>query len=271
MVFVRDTSDTLYIQPLSNMEITAEQTISLSYALKRGIERLFQVEESEIGVRVMGNKNKPNILIYEASEGCLGILSQLIQEPAKLKELFEESYRCMHFDPVTRTETEKGITLPRATYEDLLSYYNQRDHEILDRHSIKEVLEQLMDCDLTLLQKGNDREKQYNYLLENYDKSSGTELPLIKYLYNNKLALPDKAQVNIPDFYINADFVYNTQNGPVLIFCDGSVHDKESIKVDDVHKRTLLKEHGYDVIEWHYTEKVEDLITRRKDIFRKIS
>lgn len=271
MVFVRDTSDTLYIQPLSNMEITAEQTISLSYALKRGIEKLFQVEESEIGVRVMGNKNKPNILIYEASEGCLGILSQLIQEPAKLKELFDESYRCMHFDPETRTETEKGKNLPRATYEDLLSYYNQRDHEILDRYSIREVLEQLMDCDLSLMQKGNDRDKQYSYLLDMYDKSSGTELPLIKYLYKNKLALPDKAQVNIPDFYINADFVYNTQNGPVLIFCDGSVHDKTSVKADDVHKRTLLKEHGYDVIEWHYTEKVEDLIVRRKDIFRKIN
>jgi superfamily II DNA/RNA helicase len=271
MIFVRDTADTLYVQPLANMEITPEQTISLSYALKRGIERLFQVEENEIGVRVMGKKDKPNVLIYEASEGCLGILSQLIQEPAKLKELFEESYSCMHFDLAIRTETEKGKKLPRASYEDLLSYYNQRDHEILDRHSIKEVLEQLMDCDLSLLQEGNDREEQYRYLLGAYDKSSGTELPLIKYLYKNKLALPDKAQVYIDEFYISADFVYNTQNGPVLIFCDGSVHDKESVKADDMHKRTLLRENGYDVIEWHYTEKVDDLVVRRKDIFRKIN
>jgi len=271
MIFVRDTADTLYIQPLANMEITPEQTISLSYALKRGIERLFQVEENEIGVRVMGNKDKPNVLIYEASEGCLGILSQLIQEPAKLKELFEESYGCMHFDVATRTETEKGQKLPRASYEDLLSYYNQRDHEILDRHSIKEVLEQLMDCDLSLLQEGNDRQEQYKYLLGAYDKSSGTELPLIKYLYKNKLALPDKAQVYIDEFYISADFVYNTHNGPVLIFCDGAVHDKESIIADDLHKRTLLRDKGYDVVEWHYKETVEDLVIRRKDIFRKIN
>jgi hypothetical protein len=271
MIFVRDTADTLYIQPLANMEITPEQTISLSYALKRGIERLFQVEENEIGVRVMGNKDKPNVLIYEASEGCLGILSQLIQEPAKLKELFEESYSCMHFDVATRTETEKGQKLPRASYEDLLSYYNQRDHEILDRHSIKEVLEQLMDCDLSLLQEGNDRQEQYKYLLGAYDKSSGTELPLIQYLYKNKLALPDKAQVYIDEFYISADFVYNTHNGPVLIFCDGAVHDKESIVADDLHKRTLLRDKGYDIVEWHYKETVEELVLRRKDIFRKIN
>ena len=271
MIFVRDTADTLYIQPLANMEITPEQTISLSYALKRGIERLFQVEENEIGVQVMGNKEKPNVLIYEASEGCLGILSQLIQEPAKLKELFEESYRCMHFDVATRTETEKGKKLPCASYEDLLSYYNQRDHAILNRYKIKEVLELLMDCDLSVLQKGNDRQEQYKYLLDTYDKSSGTELPLIKYLYTNKLSLPDKAQVFIDEFYISADFVYNTLNGPVIIFCDGAVHDKESLIADDLHKRTLLRDKGYDVIEWHYKEKVEDLVIRRKDIFRKIN
>ncbi|MFN8261883.1 MAG: DEAD/DEAH box helicase [Chitinophagales bacterium] len=271
MVFVRDTADTLYLQPLSNMNISAEQTISLSYALKRGIEKLFQVEENEVGVRVMGNREKPNVLIYEASEGSLGILSQLIQEPAKLKELFMESYKCMHFDPLTKTETELGEKLPKASYEDLLSYYNQRDHDILDRHSIKEVLEELMECDLSVIQQGNDRDKQYQYLLGAYDKSSGTELPLIKYLYKNKLALPDKAQVYIDEFYISADFIFNTNNGPVLIFCDGSVHDSESAKKDDVHKRTLLREKGYDVIEWHYKETVEDLVNRRKDIFRKVN
>lgn len=271
MVFVRDTADTLYLQPLSNMNISAEQTISLSYALKRGIEKLFQVEENEVGVRVMGNREKPNVLIYEASEGSLGILSQLIQEPAKLKELFMESYKCMHFDPLTKTETELGEKLPKASYEDLLSYYNQRDHDILDRHSIKEVLEELMECDLSVIQQGNDRDKQYQYLLGAYDKSSGTELPLIKYLYKNKLALPDKAQVYIDEFYISADFVFNTNNGPVLIFCDGAVHDSESAKKDDVHKRTLLRDKGYDVIEWHYKETVEDLVNRRKDIFRKVN
>jgi superfamily II DNA or RNA helicase len=271
MIFVRDTADTLYLQPLSNMNITPEQIISLSYALKRGIEQLFQVEENEIGVRVMGGRGKPNVLIYEASEGSLGILSQLIQEPTKLKELFIESYRCMHFDPITKLETDKGKLLPKASYEDLLSYYNQRDHDILDRNGIKEVLEELMECDFSLMQKGNNRDDQYNYLLNAYDKSSATELTLIKYLFKNNFALPDKAQVFIDEFFISADFVYTTKNGSVLIFCDGSVHDKETIAADDIHKRTLLREKGYDVIEWNYRESVEDLVKRRKDIFRVIN
>ncbi|RBP32795.1 uncharacterized protein DUF1998 [Oceanihabitans sediminis] len=271
MIFVRDTADTLYIQPLANLELNPDQIISLSYALKRGIESLFQVEESEIGVNVLGNADNPNILIYEAAEGSLGILSQLIQEPEKLNQLFVESYRNIHFDPETREETEVGEKLPRASYEDLLSYYNQRHHEILNRYSIKEVLEQLIDCDLSLVQQGNDRQEQYRYLLDAYDKNSATELPLIKYLYKNKLALPDKAQVYMDEFYISPDFVYNTSNGPVLLFCDGSVHDNENVNKDDLHKRKLLRDAGYDVIEWHYKETIEDLVARRKDIFRKVN
>lgn len=270
LIFVRDTSDTLFIQPLSSLSLTPEQVTSLSYAIKRGIERLFQVEENEIGVRVMGTNEKPNILIYEASEGSLGILSQLIQEPVRMKELFTESYRCMHYDPITKEETDMGKSLPKASYQDLLSYYNQRDHDILDRREIKEVLEILMDCDFSPMQGGNDYETQYKYLLDNYDRNSATEKPLIEYLYSNKLSLPDKAQVNLAEFYISADFVYNTPDGPVLIFCDGSVHDEEDQKKEDNHKRGLLKEAGYDIVVWHYSEKIEDLIIRKKEIFRKV-
>jgi superfamily II DNA/RNA helicase len=271
LVFVRDTADTLYIQPLSSLKLTSDQVTSLSYAIKRGIEQLFQVEENEIGVRVMGTTEKPNILIYEASEGSLGILSQLIHEPVRMKELFRESYRCMHFDPETKQETELGKTLPKASYQDLLSYYNQREHDILDRHQIKDVLEQLMECDYSPNQGSNDYDAQYKLLLDTYDRNSSTEKPLIEYLYKNKLSLPDKAQVNMKEFYISADFVYNTENGPVLIFCDGSVHDDERVIQTDAHNRQLLKDAGYDIIVWHYTERVEDLVIRRKDIFRKVS
>jgi len=42
------------------------------------------------------------------------------------------------------------------------------------------------------------------------------------------------------------------------------------INIVDEHKRNLLIDAGYDVIIWHYAEKLEELVTRRKDIFRKI-
>jgi hypothetical protein len=127
-----------------------------------------------------------------------------------------------------------------------------------------------MDCDFSVVQNNNNREQQYQYLLDNYDKNSNTELKFLRFLYQNKYVLPDKAQVNIKEFYVSADFVYNTANGPVLIFCDGSVHDLNKVKEGDKEKRGLLKEAGYDIIEWYYNEPLEDLVIRRKDIFRKI-
>jgi superfamily II DNA/RNA helicase len=270
MVFARDTADTLYIQPLEALGLSPEELISLSYALKRGIEVQYQVEESEIGVEIVGDPESPNILIYESAQGSLGILSVLASEPMALKELFKTTYSCMHFDPETRTETELGESLPKATYRDLLSYYNQRHHDKLDRHSIQEALETLMDCSVEKEQGGNDRETQMEMLKEQYDKSSSTELKLLKYLYDNCLALPDRAQVNVPEFYISADFVYNSSSGPVLVFCDGSVHDHAGVKEDDSHKRDLLRSQGYDVIEWHYMEPISELVSRRKDVFRKV-
>jgi len=270
MVFARETADSLYIQPLLNLKVSEEQIITLSYALKRAIETLFQVEEREIGVSIIGNKEHPNVMIYESAEGSLGILSQLVSNPPKLKELFRVAYQCMHFDPETRQQTELGESLPKASYQDLLSYFNQRHHEILDRHAIKETLEHLMDCDVSENRGGKNREEQYQDLLEKYDKNSATELKLLKYLYNNCLALPDKAQVNVPEFYISADFVYTTAAGSVLVFCDGTVHDEDRVREDDSHKRQLLHSAGYDVIEWNYSEPLEALVKRRKDIFRKV-
>ncbi|MBN2280819.1 MAG: DEAD/DEAH box helicase [Candidatus Marinimicrobia bacterium] len=268
MLFARDTADSMYLQPVADLDIDKEAIITLSFALKRGIEILFQMEESEIGVWIMGNPEKPNIMIYEAAEGSLGILSQLIENPAKFKELFVEAYKVIHYNPETRKDNHPE--LPKANYEDILSYYNQCFHSVLDRHSIAPALEKLMDCSVERITGQRNRESHYQYLLDTYDKSSEMELKLIKYLYNNGYSLPDKAQVNMEEYYISIDFVYQHASGPVLVFCDGSVHDDPKLKQQDRHKRQLLRDAGYDVVEWHYTEKIEDLVTRRKDIFRKI-
>jgi hypothetical protein len=160
LLFVKETADTLYLQPLSNLQLKPEQIISLSYAIKRAIEIKYQVESGEIGISIMGNSDAPNLLIYEAAQGSLGILSQLVAEPVQLKELFITAYKAMHFDPETREETSHGKTLPRASYEDLLSYYNQRHHDILDRHCIRVPLEHLMDCDISSLNEGVDYEQK---------------------------------------------------------------------------------------------------------------
>ncbi|HEY8928508.1 MAG TPA: DEAD/DEAH box helicase [Mucilaginibacter sp.] len=271
VLYTKETADALYIQPLSNIGTKPEEVVSLSYALKRGIEKLFLVEESEIAVTLMGDPEKPNIMIYEASEGSLGILSQLVNDLPKMKEWFKASYEAIHYDPETFEETNLGKTLPKATYQDLLSYYNQTYHKQLSRELVAPVIKYLIQCEISPVQGSDrDRDDQYQHLLDTYDTNSSTELQLIKYLYNNDYALPDKAQVNLEDYYISADFVYKRGDQFTLVFCDGSAHDSPEQQETDNKKRQILADAGYDYIVWHYTEKVEDLIQKRKDIFRKV-
>ena len=113
-------------------------SITLQHALKRAIESVFQVEPNEIGVVTVGDPEAPNILLYEAAEGSLGILSQFVEDINVFHEVVEQAIKlCRYDDP-----EYKGP----ASYDDLLSYYNQRDHKIIDRHLIKDALEKLLIC-----------------------------------------------------------------------------------------------------------------------------
>ena len=267
-LYTTDTADVLYIQPVKELGLDEGGVISLAYALKRAVEKEFQVEEGEIGVWIMGEHESRNIMIYEAAEGSLGVLSQMII-PQKLSKVFKRAYEICHFDPNQRTD--KAPELPKATYDDLLSYFNQRHHDVLDRRGIKTALEKLMDSRLEGSMDGISYSDKYEELLKKYDLNSGTEKMFIDYLYKHGLALPDRAQFNVPGCYANADFVYKTQIGFTLIFCDGSVHDETTVKEKDSSKRKCCRDQGYDVIEWHYTESLSNLTDRRKDIFRKVN
>jgi superfamily II DNA/RNA helicase len=268
-LFTTDTANVLYLQPIEALGLDdIDGVVSLGYALKRGLEQLFDVEESEIAVLPVGEKKLPNILLYEASEGSLGILSDVVSSASVLRNWFRRAYDILNFDPETLEEKEPKRA--KATYDDLLSYYNQRYHDLLDRHSCKIALENLMRCDLDAMTEGKSYEEQYNYLLEVYDKKSDLERRFIEFLYKNGLRLPDRGQFNMPDYYINADFVYKNNFGHTLVFCDGSVHDDPKVNQDDQKKRGLLRAAGYDVIEYYYKMSLDELVAERKDIFRKI-
>jgi len=267
-IFTTTHADVLYIQPIGELKLDEGGVASLSFALKRAMEKQFQVEENELGVWIMGKGEHKNILLYEASQGSLGVLSQLTENTQLLQALFEEAYRLLHFDPKTLEDMDPEI--PKATYDDLLSYYNQRYHDILDRYSVKAALERLMKCTIEDNKDGKSPEEQYRYLMEHYDLNSSTEKPFIEFLYKNGYSLPDKAQINVSGCYVNADFVYKTSHGYALVFCDGSVHDDPDVQAEDRKKRQCCRDAGYDVVEWHYREPLEQLVERRKDLFRKI-
>jgi superfamily II DNA/RNA helicase len=258
-------TNALYIQPTQKLGTDANGIITLQYALKRALEETYQVESNEIGVELMGAGELANIMIYEASEGSLGILSQLANDKDALHRLLAKAYEICYFEDGFDTRDDIGP----ATYNDLLSYYNQRDHEKIDRHLIKEVLENLMTCDVVLNNRGQvgNYEVHYKHLLATYDTSSSTELRFLEFLYKRGLRLPDKAQPRLSDahdLYVMPDFQYDKH---VFVFCDGTPHDQEDVKKGDRAKRRAMRDRGLRAIIYHYQDDLDQLVEDNRDVF----
>lgn len=260
-LFTTDTADALYIEPIARLKLTYEGVITLQYALKRAVENIFQVESMEIAAVLMGEGQSPNIFLYEAAEGSLGILSQFVSEKDVFHRVINEAYKICRYD-------DESYRYP-ASYDDLLSYYNQRHHDKIDRFAIKEALKILQSCDIEIVtaKAGHDYDTQYKNLLKHIDKNSATELKFLKYLYDRGLRLPDKAQQTTAGIYSRPDFFYEPD---VWVFCDGTPHDDPAVKEKDSQVRQALRSKGEQVLTYYYKDNLDDFVARRPDIFKKV-
>jgi superfamily II DNA/RNA helicase len=266
-LYSTDTANALYIQPIAalGLEGGSYGIITLMYALKRAIENYFQVESNEIGATIMGEGDTPNILIYEASEGSLGVLSQIVDSPEVYRTVMQEAYELCFFE---NGEEVEGEVLP-ATYNDLLSYYNQYYHQQIDRNLIREALSNLKESNVEVIanKSFSSYDEQYHILQSSRDHNSETEDAFLKHLYCNELKLPDEAQPKVDAMYVRPDFFYKPN---IYIFCDGAPHDDATVASEDMKKRAALKSAGYQVLSWHYKEPIGDFVGRRPDIFKKV-
>jgi len=267
------TTDALYIQPMQALGLNQEGVLTIQYALKRALEEVYQVESSEMGVMSIGEKGSPNILAFESAEGSLGILSQLVKNKDEFQKLIQEAYQICHFKDGKdqRDGTDGREPIGPASYEDLLSYYNQRHHESIDRFSIQPALEMLMNCEIEIKPRAfSDYEEQYKVLLQQYDKSSSTEETFLKFLYKNGYRLPDKAQPKLKEeygLYTMPDFQYDKN---VFVFCDGSPHDNPEIEERDKKIRRAMRDKSLRVITYHYKDDLIDVVNENKDIIYKV-
>jgi superfamily II DNA/RNA helicase len=254
-------ADALYIEPIQPLGLDPDGVITLQHALKRAIEGVFQVEPNEIGVVTVGDPDAPNILLYEASEGSLGILSQFVDDVDVFREVIEQAIKLCRFD----VSEYKGP----ASYDDLLSYYNQRDHKIINRNLIKGALEKLLICQIEIQANSNftSYENQYQTLLRDLDPNSSTERKFIDYLYKHGLRLPDAAQKRVNGIYVQPDFYYEPR---FWVFCDGSPHDEAVVQEDDSTKRQAIIALGDEVWSYYYKDDLATKVAERPDIFRRV-
>jgi hypothetical protein len=254
-------ADALYIEPIQALGLKPAGVITLQHALKRAIEGVFQVEPNEIGVVTVGDPQVPNILLYEAAEGSLGILSQFVDDVEVFQNVVEQAISLCRYDDMSY----KGP----ASYDDLLSYYNQRDHKIIDRRLIKDTLDKLRLCRIEVQANPSyaSYDDHYQAMRRGLDSNSSTERTFLDYLYHNGLRLPDAAQKRVDGLFVQPDFYYEPR---IWVFCDGTPHDDPAVQADDAAKRQAIIAMGDEVWAYYYKDNLADTVAARPDIFRKV-
>lgn len=265
-LFVRISPNLLLMYAPAGQDFGAEPFLtSLQYGLAAGMKAAFQVEENELAAERIGAGERRGLLFWEAAEGGLGVLRRLVDEPDTLAEVGRQSLEILHFDPHTG-EDQRPDTCARACYDCLLSYYNQREHRLLDRHLVRDFLLQLTRGVTRLGQGAKNFEQHYKWLRQLTDSRSRLERDFLDRIYQTKRRLPDYAQRNLADAYACPDFFYEPN---VCVFCDGSVHDEPQQQAMDKEKRQELRDRGYRVMVIRYDRDLDAQIAENADILGK--
>ncbi|HUU28981.1 MAG TPA: DUF1998 domain-containing protein [archaeon] len=264
-IFVRETKNILLVQPSVNNPLSEEELANLQHSLQKGLCALFQIDETEIASERIGQGTYRSILFWEAAEGGLGVLKRLVEETDVMSRIAGHGLEICHFDKESGAEIEPDVECVRACYHCLLTYRNQPDHAILNRHLIKDFLLRIYGGITNLSYAGRNYDDHYEWLRQQTDNRSQLEKDFLDHLYREGRRLPDEAQMLVPNYPARPDFYY--KDGYVCVFCDGSVHDDPRQQEEDQRIRTDLMNRGYRAVAIRYDRPISEQVEENQDIF----
>lgn len=264
--YVRDHRNCLLLKPKTQLPI--EDMASLQAALKTAIQVRYQLEDRELAAEPLpGDYERHVLLFYEAAEGGAGVLRRLIEDPKALAQVAREAIDLCHFDPDTGADrggpTGAKERCEAACYECLLSYYNQRDHGILDRNLALEHLRTWTTGLVDAAPGPLSRDEHLRQLSNLTD--SGLERKWLRLLDSKGLGLPSHAQQLIESCGVRPDFAYAGRR--VVVFIDGPHHDDPIQKEKDEENDEKLADAGFDPIRFHHAADWDAILARRADVF----
>ena len=131
---VEDHKNALLVRPGPNFD--ERQMATIQHALLRGIQIVAELEEGELlGEPLPTRDDRKAILLYEATEGGAGVLNRLVSDPRRTAEIARQALNLMHYDfPLQGGGVkERHDACVAGCYRCLLSYFNQPDHNLIDR------------------------------------------------------------------------------------------------------------------------------------------
>lgn len=282
--YVEDRRNILIIRPHYRLgELVAETLTTLQYALKRGIEAVYQLEESELMAEPLPTRdNRQSILLFEAAEGGAGVLTRLATESEALSAVAAKALEVMHFmvPPAGQSWTRKGLIeeldhdgkplCEAGCYRCLLSYYNQPDHTLIDRKD-KDAGGLLLDilCRLTSArarQGTQGRAPQEHDAELSRTAGSSLEQAWLDHVNEHGYRKPDRGQHTIAGANVCADFFYDDLN--LAVFIDGPYHETDTQRAADAAIDRALDELGYLVVRFPKEQaRWPDIFKNNADLF----
>jgi very-short-patch-repair endonuclease len=222
---------------------------SLQAALKTAIGVVYQLEDSELASEPLpSDVERRLVLLYESTEGGAGVLRQLLEDPTALARVAAKALDICHFNPSTGEDLDSAPGAKErceaACYDCLMSYTNQRDHEFLDRFTIRETLLALSGATVSASNAPKTREAQLAELMALCD--SELEREWLRFVDEGGFRLPTHAQRLIAECHTRPDFFY--ADYVTAVFIDGPHHEYQQEKQLDATKTAALEDAGYGVV-----------------------
>ena len=249
--YVQDTKNVLVLRPGTDLSYSG--WVSLQFALKRGIEQEYQLEDSELAAQLLPDGDQPStLLLYEAAEGGAGVLTRVVSDPSAIRRIARKALEICHYSSksgnwtdVSDLENEER-ECEAGCYRCLLSYYNQPDHLHIDRQNkeMRNLLSRLMRGErkdfVPPASTSDSLEELINVSTSNLEKE------WLSYLQARGLHLPDKGQPYLKEHSTRPDFAYTSHQ--TLIYVDGPHHEGKSQKMLDSKITRWLEDAGFTVI-----------------------
>ena len=237
--------------------------VTLRYALERGIEAVYQLEDAELASEELPDQEgRARMLFIESAEGGAGVLRHLLGSLGTGNELAavaKAALRIIHYAPDTGADLghARGARerCERGCYDCLLSYTNQLFHPLIDRHSVVPLLRQLAGARTAASGAHASAGEHVAELLAVC--TTGLERKLVTFLHGGGYRLPDEAQVLVPEARARPDFVYRLAAGLVAVFVDDPVHDERLLAERDAAAEDRLFDLGWLVVRFRHDEATE--------------